>query len=241
VTTPLDEVAAAEEDSLPSGGDEQFVGYGVMGQPFRSGHVLAMRRFPHSSIGAGYTSVWHCDPDGRWSMWADVAPEISCSRYFGPALAAARQCDIELTWPDPWTFDIRIEGVLAWHTRLERTRSTALMSAVASRLPTTFWRRDAALTLMGRVAGPLLGAGRLRLSGRVPSDQWFRVAPHHIWATTDVEATLFGDPLGSAGPVEHQRQLGGFPVPNRGLFAVGRATFESYAPDRHLRATPTES
>lgn len=36
---------------LPSGGDERFAGFGVMGLPFASGHVLAMRRFPASSIG----------------------------------------------------------------------------------------------------------------------------------------------------------------------------------------------
>ena len=38
------EVAA----SLPAGSNERFNGYGVMGLPFRSGHVLAMRRFTAS-------------------------------------------------------------------------------------------------------------------------------------------------------------------------------------------------
>ena len=49
----------AESVVLPSGGEERFAGYGVMGLPFASGHVLAMRRFPASSIGPGYSSVWH--------------------------------------------------------------------------------------------------------------------------------------------------------------------------------------
>lgn len=35
--------------SLPAGAEERFKGYGVMGQPFRSGDVVAMRRFPASS------------------------------------------------------------------------------------------------------------------------------------------------------------------------------------------------
>jgi hypothetical protein len=34
---------------LPSGTNERFAGYGVMGSPFRSGHLLALRRFPASS------------------------------------------------------------------------------------------------------------------------------------------------------------------------------------------------
>ncbi len=42
---------------LPSGNAERFAGYGVMGIPFASGHVLAMRRFVASSLGEAYTSV----------------------------------------------------------------------------------------------------------------------------------------------------------------------------------------
>jgi hypothetical protein len=38
---------------LPPGAQERFFGYGVMGLPFRSGHILALRRFPASSIGPG--------------------------------------------------------------------------------------------------------------------------------------------------------------------------------------------
>ncbi len=54
---------------LPSGNQERFAGYGVMGVPFTSGHLLAMRRFPASSLGEGYTSVWHHDPQRRrWTF-----------------------------------------------------------------------------------------------------------------------------------------------------------------------------
>jgi hypothetical protein len=35
---------------LPPGSEERFYGYAVMGLPFRSGHVLGLRRFPASSI-----------------------------------------------------------------------------------------------------------------------------------------------------------------------------------------------
>jgi hypothetical protein len=53
---------------LPPGSEERFFGYGVMGLPFRSGHVLGLRRFPASSIGPGYRSVWHRDPNGGWTF-----------------------------------------------------------------------------------------------------------------------------------------------------------------------------
>ena len=64
------EVAGALEDA-PGRLDaqrERFRGYGVMGLPFESGHVLGLRRFPVSSIGPDYTSIWHRSPDGRWSF-----------------------------------------------------------------------------------------------------------------------------------------------------------------------------
>src|SRR3990172_1211308 len=67
---------------LPRGDGERFGGYGVMGAPFCSGHVLAMRRFTASSVGAGYTSVWHRDPGGAWTFYADVDPLEACTRYF---------------------------------------------------------------------------------------------------------------------------------------------------------------
>src|SRR5947209_1004370 len=81
---PRDLVAEIEAcPRMPNGSEERFAGYGVMGLPFGSGHILALRRFPASSIGPGYRSVWHRDPDARWTFFQDVAPNQGCSRYFG--------------------------------------------------------------------------------------------------------------------------------------------------------------
>lgn len=63
--------------SLPTGPEERFNGYGVMGLPFRSGHILAMRRFSGTSIGPGYTSVWHRTPQGDWVFYATAHPRQS--------------------------------------------------------------------------------------------------------------------------------------------------------------------
>lgn len=212
-----------------------------MGQPFCSGHVLALRRFPHTSIGAGYTSVWHCDPDGRWTMWNDVAARSSCPRYFGPALAAAFERPIDIQWPDPWTVRVHIDDTLDWETAITPTASTRLMSAMGAHLPDSLWRNQRMLAMMGRAAGPMLRAGALRMHGTVPSGQWFRVQIPHVWATTRVSATLHGEQLGAAGAVRRQRWLGGFAVPNRGLFAIGRATMETYDPARHDQVIPATS
>jgi hypothetical protein len=50
--------------TLPGGRDERFNGCGVMGVPFASGDLLALQQFPNTSIGNGYTPVWHRRPDG---------------------------------------------------------------------------------------------------------------------------------------------------------------------------------
>lgn len=54
--------ASIKTPGLQGGPEERFAGYGVMGLPSRSGHYLALRHFPASSIGPGYRAVWHRDP-----------------------------------------------------------------------------------------------------------------------------------------------------------------------------------
>src|SRR5260370_10998305 len=99
--TSLSTLAARLESApeVPSGGEERFSGFAVMGIPFASGHVLALRRFTASSIGPAYTSVWHRDPGGRWAFWQDQAADQACSRYFGAAAAETRRRTIELDSP----------------------------------------------------------------------------------------------------------------------------------------------
>ena len=96
------------EAALPTGTEERFAGYGIMGLPFASGHVLALRRFPASSIGPGYTSAWHRDPAGTWAFYADVDPRLSCSRFFGDAFARSERGAISMTWADPWRLTIEV-------------------------------------------------------------------------------------------------------------------------------------
>ena len=50
---------------LPKGDCERVSGYGVMGLPFASGHILGLRRWTASSVGDRFTSIWHRDSTGR--------------------------------------------------------------------------------------------------------------------------------------------------------------------------------
>jgi hypothetical protein len=221
--------AAAEAEAraaLPSGTDERFSGYGVMGLPFTSGHVLAMRRFAASSIGPGYTSVWHRDPAGAWTFWQDLSSELSCARYFGAALAEAREAEIVLEWTGPSTLHVSVPADrLTWTTTFRPSVVTGALNGLGSFLPERVWRSDRVLALLGPVAGRLLRAGHVGLSGAVPNGQRFQANPLKVWLVDDAVASLDGVDFGTPGPLDEQARLGDFWIPQRGVLAVGRAFF----------------
>ena len=173
--------AETETAALPAGTDERFVGYGVMGLPFASGHVLAMRRFPASSIGPAYTSVWHRDPEGRWVSWQDQQDDQSCPRYFSGALSDSRRVDIAVGWPDDATLRVEIPDVaLAWTAHLAATPVTRILTAVGGAMPERAWRSRRVLAALGPVAGWALRAGRIGMVGTSPNGQAFVANPQRV-------------------------------------------------------------
>jgi hypothetical protein len=241
---PKELVEKLEQDAqLPSGNEERFVGYGVMGVPFTSGDLLAMRRFPASSLGEGYTSVWHRDPQGRWTIYTDVPPQLSCPRYFGSAVGEAVVREIEIAWTGPRDFTVSIEDDpgLDWHFSLTETPATRLMNAMGGVLPDALWRKEAVLKPMGKAASLVLRAGRLGLAGQVPNRQRFIANPMRIWAIQSSTAKMGEQGLGEVSPLPVQTRLGDFWIPQRGIFAIGRAFFEPLDPSRHALTTAMSS
>ena len=210
------------------GEEETFTGFGVTGVPFSSGYVLALRRFAASSIGPGYTSVWVRDPAGAWSMQGTVAPGLSCPRYFGAALDSASTSRISLTWSDSHAFTVDVDGgaALHWQLTLRSTTITRFMSVVSGAVPDRLWRSRAFLRAMGAVAGPLLGAGHLGLTGLAPNGQRFAVHPRRMWFVADSRAVLNGRDLGEPAALPVQDRLGDFWIPRRGILMMGTAVFE---------------
>ena len=228
MSTPARLAEAAEKADLPAGSGERFAGYGVMGLPFASGHVLAMRRFPASSIGPAYTSVWHRDPDGRWVSWQDQPDDQSCPRYFSAALSDTRSVDIELSWPTDSTLRVVIPDVdLDWTANLATTAVTRILNAVGRAMPDRAWRARPVLTAMGPVAGFALRAGRIGMVGTSPNGQEFVANPQRVWVINESSAQLGDDDLGPTGPLSEQTRLGDFWIPQRGIFAIGRTFFRA--------------
>ena len=232
-------LAAEHHARLTPGNEERFSGYGVMGLTFSTGHVLAMRRFPVTSVGPGYTSVWLRRPSGSWTIYADAAPDVSCARYFGAALEEAVQCDVGVDWTGDTSFTVTIgqDVDLAWDVELGATPLTAAMSAVMTALPNKILSNKAFLKTMGSAAGPMLSAGHLGLTGSVPNHQGFRAKPRRMWFISRSTATLDGKDLGRPQPLQVQSRLGDFWIPQRGIFVIGASSFDRFDPAQHLPAT----
>lgn len=226
---------AERQRRAPGGPGERFRGWGVMGLPFDSGHILALRRFPASSVGPGYTAVWHRDPDRTWTMFVDVPPPCACPRYFGRDVTRVVETEIVVSWTGPSSFRV-VTGSAGfhWDVGVSATPVTRLMNGVARFLPEPLWRSRRFLGAMGRLAGPLLRAGTLRLHGHVPNGHRFLGSPRLAWVVTESSAVVEGEDIGEPGPLDRQAHLRDFWIPQRGLLAFGESIFDpaDLTPDR---------
>ncbi|MEE2521680.1 hypothetical protein V1639_01770 [Pseudarthrobacter sp. J75] len=228
--------AAGRNTALPAGPMERFAGYGIMGVTFSSGHVLALRRFAASSIGPPYNAVWLRDPAGKWTIFSTVAPGVSCARYFGSGLEQAPVAKVSVHWDGPASFTVRVEGPteLTWDVELTETAVTRLMSGICGAVPEKLWRNTVFLSAMGLVAGPMMQAGKIGLTGKVPNRQSFQARPQRIWFVSSSRARLDGKDLGNMGPLPLQDRLGDFWIPQRGIFMIGTSLFDVLDPQHHI-------
>jgi hypothetical protein len=235
--TPRDVVGSQTSERAARAGRESFSGYGVMGLPFSSGHVLGLRSWATSSIGPPYLSVWHRDPAGRWDFWSTAAPDLSCTRYTGELSDETSQSKITVEWPHPFRLVVRSDAPeLEWVVTLGTSIVTRALGAVARLLPDAVVAHDGVLRMMGPVAGRLLGAGPLAMTGRMPNGQSFHLLPSYVWPVVESSARLHGEDLGVPAPLPEQATIGDFRIPQRGILAAGTIDFEPFDAARHSAA-----
>ncbi|HZM88294.1 MAG TPA: hypothetical protein VFF31_17340 [Blastocatellia bacterium] len=216
-----------ESASLPVGKGDRFAGYAVIGLPFRSGHVLALRRFPASSLGRGYTSVWHRSPAGNWTFYSTVLPEQGCARYFGAEIQRNIIAPIELVWNGPAKLCVKIGDTLNWQMTLSESPLSRLMNGVSRLVPAPWWQTNSVLKMMGHAARIGLGTGKLNLRGRTPNGHDFTANPQRIWLIDSSRAVVNDIDVGPVGALPQQASLNEFLIPQRGIFAVARAFLEA--------------
>jgi hypothetical protein len=234
--------AVEDRPHLPPGDCERVSGYGVMGLPFASGHVLGLRRWTASSVGERFTSIWHRDQTGRWTFYESIACDVACTRYFGADVERVREGPIELEWEAPDRLHVHTaDGAVDWDVAIGASPVTRVMSAMGSMMPLAAWRSAPTLNAVGAAAGRVLGVGKVQLTGTTSNGQHFDANPLRIWYVTASRAVVEGEDLGPIGPLAEQAHMADFYFPQRGMFAIGRVFINPLTPTRRTTAPVTTS
>lgn len=225
VAEPAD-VAATLERGGPvlDGPGDRFTGYAVLGVTFESGDVLALRRFPISSSGRGYTSVWHCSPSGRWTFYTDVAGH-GCAEYFGPALDEVVVAPIRIEWSGPRRVSIAVDGGrrLVWSLLMKSTPLTRAFNALGPWVAPIVVKHPRLLGPLAMIARVVFRSGPLRLDCRAPNGAGLANTPWALWIIRSSRACIDGQDTGPNCPLGRALALGDFDIPQRGLFAASHA------------------
>ena len=210
----------------PWPGHEYVKGWGVFGLPFDSGHVLALRVFPENDF-SPYRTLWHRDPEGRWSIYVDgQSADTACPRYYGQACSRIGYSTIRLDWTGPASLRVTVdEPALAWTLTARQTPMLRVMNAISPRLPLTTWRSPRLVHAREVMAQRMLGLGEIRMSGTMPSGHEGILMPQRMYLIDETTAVLDGTDLGRATHVTPNPDIGGVPLPARGVLAIGQAAW----------------
>jgi hypothetical protein len=171
--------------------------------------------------------VWHRDPDGVWTSYSTVIPELGCSRYFGREITQSVVTQIDIEWIGSIQFLVSISTALRWEVRLAESLPGRLMNSAASLIPDPWWQKKSILKAMGGLAQFVLGIGKMNLTGKTPNGHNFIANPQRVWLIDSSRAVLNGQDLGSPGPLSRQARLNDVFIPQRGVFAVARAYLQT--------------
>jgi hypothetical protein len=218
---------------------EHVRGYGVFGLPLSSGHVLALRVFPVNDF-APYTTVWHRDAAGAWSIHYDAPrPDIACPRYYGQATRNVQAAHIALEWNGPTELTVRMDQPeLIWTVQMRETPALSVLNGISRALPFWTWQHEAFLKPREWVAR-LLGLGTLHLAGVMPSGHFGVLMPQQMYFIARSHVVLDGQDLGVPARVTPNPRIGDVPLPARGVFAIGQAHWTIRDPEEYAR-TRTE-
>lgn len=223
MSSPASLTSAIEPElgEAPWAEHEYVRGWGVFGLPFDSGHVLALRVFPQGSFGP-YRTLWHRDPEGRWSIHADApVVEHACPRYYGPACEYVGAARVHVEWTGPRTLRIAMdEPALDWTLTVARSPLMGMLNAISAAMPLTSWR-PAALVKAREHLAQALGMGRLQMSGVMPSGHSGTLMPQRVYLVKGSRAILDGIDLGAPARLDENPIIGGVPLPARGVLAIG--------------------
>ncbi len=220
----------------PWPGYEYVKGWGVFGLPFDSGHVLALRVFPENGF-SPYRTLWHRDPEGRWSIYVDGARlDTACPRYYGPACSHVGHARIDVEWSGPTSLRVTMDAPsLEWTLSVIETRTLRVLNAMSPRLPRWTWRSSPLVRARELMARRLLGLGDIGLSGAMPSGHAGILMPECMYFIDETTAILASADLGCAARVSTNPRIGEVALPARGVLAIGQGAWKILDADEYER------
>lgn len=223
--SPLSDIRPSRRPA-PWRGHEHVKGWGVLSLPFDSGHVLALRVAPEGDFGP-FSSVWHRDPMGRWSIYVDADRlDIACPRYFGAACEYTGRARIEVEWAGPASLRVRMDDpALEWELTASSTRLLDVVNAIGGALPLATWRPAPLIRARERL-GRALGMGQLDLHATMPSGHVGTLIAARLYFIERSRASLKGNDLGRTVHLNDNPRIGTFPLPVRGTFVIGQGVWE---------------
>jgi hypothetical protein len=217
-----------EQQGNPPWPNHEYVkGWGVFGLPFDSGLVLALRVFPENDF-SPYRTLWHRDPQGRWSIYVDGQRlDTACPRYYGAACSRVEHASIGLEWTGPASLRVTLtEPALEWTLTARQTPVLRVMNGIGARLPMSTWRSPRLIRLREGMARLVLGLGDVRMTGTMPSGHQGVLMPQRMYFIDQTTAVLDGEDLGRATQVSPNPRIGDVPLPARGVLAIGQGAWQ---------------
>jgi hypothetical protein len=100
-----------------------------------------------------------------------------------------------------------------------------LLNGLSKGLPFWTWQKTSLLKPREWMAH-LLGMGNIKLAGVMPSGHFGILMPQRIYFINHTQVRLDGVDLGEPTKVSPNPSIGNFPLPARGIFAIGQAHWE---------------
>jgi hypothetical protein len=206
---------------------ERHAGFTLPALSFESGHILGVLRATASSIGPPYLTVWHRDPNYRWTLHTNVAPPRSFLRYFDASMHDVRSDEIAIAWRGPNDLAVTLRRArISLALRLGATALTRVLGIASRSAPRRMWQRERERALIGPAAGTLLGAGPIMLSGMTRSGHRYLIQPRRVWRVRAAACVIDGRDAGGITWPGEQQMLGEILLPARALFVAGVVSFE---------------
>lgn len=208
----------------PWTGYEYIRGYAVFVLPFSSGHLLGLRVWPQNDFGP-YASIWHCTPEGAWSIYTDgPSLKTTCSRYWGPALRHAELTNIDLVWTGPNKLRVEMQKPeMAWKMSMVAPPTLQKINKLNTTLPLWTWKPAPLLRIREWMAKRFLDMGNVRFSFLSASGHKTIIMLEQTLIIKSSKAKWKGESLGEMIRLDYNPTIGEVSLPKQPTFVIGQA------------------